>query len=92
MTTTTFDPVHDAYVQEMGHDMTSLGYVLYIKIRRFDEKPMSWREVWEVFSDRYPGYWAVQFFPPASELVDDANIYHLYVLHEPPSINLSIHS
>jgi hypothetical protein len=45
---------------------------------------MAWSEVWATFADRYPGRWAVPFFPPASDLVDEANIYHLFVLEEAP--------
>jgi hypothetical protein len=82
------DPI-PAYIQEVEEKLTSLGLVLYIKVRRYDEKPMTWSEIWQVYSSSYPNKWAVQFFPPISELVDEANIYHLYVLHETP-FNCSI--
>ena len=45
-------------------------------------REMSWREIWDVFADRYPGQWAAQMFPSASELVDEADVYHLLVLAE----------
>lgn len=82
-----------AFVQEMEWRKTSLSSspVLYIRIRREDCRPMSWPEVWAVFADRYPGRWACQFFPPASQLVDEANIYHLFVFEEgddPVSVNI----
>jgi hypothetical protein len=73
-----------AFVQELGYKNTSFGRCLYLKIRRYDEQPMPWSEVWATFADRYPGKWAVQFFPPARDLVDEANIYHLFVLEEAP--------
>ncbi len=79
------DVVNDAYVQELGPRQSSFGLVEYIKIRRFDEKPMSWSEVWAVFSDSYSGKWAMQFFPPAGSSVDHANIYHLFLLPEAPN-------
>ena len=74
----------ESFVQELEMKSTSFGDVLRIKIRRYDEKPMGWSEVWEKFSESYPGKWAVQFFPPKDELVDDANVYHLYVLSSRP--------
>ena len=74
----------DSYIQSMGHRQTSFGVAEYIKIRRQDGKPMTWREVWETFSDSYPEKWAMEFFPPRDQLLDEANIYHLYVLDEAP--------
>jgi len=40
--------------------------------------------VWEAFAEKYPGHWAVQCFPPAGELVDGKNVYHLWVCDTPP--------
>lgn len=78
-----------AAVQEMEYRRTSLGEVLYIRIGRHDDRPMSWPEVAAVFNDRYPGQWAVQFFPPAEEILDEANLYHLFVLDgEPAGVNI----
>jgi hypothetical protein len=48
---------------------------------------MTWTEVWEVFQDRYPNRWAIQVFPPKDRLVDEENIYHLYVLEEGDSLH-----
>lgn len=78
------DPLENAFVQELGYRQTQFGPCLYLRIRRYDDQPMSWREVWNTFAELYPGQWAVQFFPPAGELVDEANIYHLFVLEEEP--------
>jgi hypothetical protein len=46
---------------------------------------MSWTDVWRTFASAYPGKWACQFFPPETELVDEANIYHLFVLDVTPT-------
>ena len=73
------------FVQEMGERDTALGVALYIKVRTEDYRVLTWSEVWEAFSGRYPGHWAVQCFPPAERLVDDTNIYHLWVLDDPPA-------
>jgi hypothetical protein len=74
----------DAFVQEMGIVTTDLGPALYVKVRREGYGPLSWRQAWEVFNDRYPGKWAAQFFPPADQLVDDEDIFHLYVIEFVP--------
>lgn len=72
-----------AYVQEMGACYhTPVGVVEYIKIRRHDGKRMTWRQVWETFAAAYPGRWALEVYPPDTHLVDEANIYHLFVLPE----------
>jgi len=69
-------------LQECGHVGTPHGSLLYLKIRRRDYQPMSWSEVWQRFSESYPDRWAVMFLPPASRIIDEANIYHLYVMPE----------
>jgi hypothetical protein len=75
----------NTFVQEMGYVTTNIGQLLYIRIRREDYGPLSWREVWEVFRRSYPDQWAVQFFPPAADLVDDVDMFHLYVLDFVPT-------
>lgn len=82
--------VCDASVQEMHSLGSPLGELLYVKIRRHDEKPMSWSEVCAVFNDRYPDRWAVQFFPPADRVVDEVHCYHLYVMTDPPPRGVDI--
>lgn len=76
--------LNHSHSQDMGRRRTPWGTVRYIKIRRDDERPMRWSEVWATFDRVYPGQWAIEFFPPREELVDEANIYHLFVLDEPP--------
>ena len=79
-----------AFIQELDERDTPLGSALRIKVRRQDEMAMSWREVWDCFSDSYPGKWALQIFPPESELMDEVNVYHLFVYdHLPACFNLN---
>lgn len=70
--------------QEMGQRSTSFGVVEYIRIYTDNYRQLSWPEVWEAFASRYPDRWAVQMFPPRSELIDEQNIYHLFILPETP--------
>lgn len=76
-------------ITERGYVDSCLGRVLQLKIFTKDYRQLGWREVWEKFNESYPGKWAVQCFPPASELVDGKNVYHLFVLeHEPTGLNI----
>lgn len=77
-------PAGDIQAQEKGHRSTSFGAALYVRFSTPDYRELSWTEVWDAFSARYPGRWAAQFFPPADELVDEENIYHLFVFDEAP--------
>lgn len=77
-------------MQEMGRTKTSFGLAQYIKVRTEDYRRLSWEELWDVFVDRYPDRWAVQFFPPRRKVVNEVNIYHLYVLDIDPT-GVSIH-
>ena len=77
-------------VQDMGYRSTSFGGTQYIRIYTPDYRQLSWEEVWGVFVDRFPDKWAVQFFPPKDQVVNETNIYHLYVLEErPKGVNIN---
>jgi len=49
--------------------------------------------VWQAFAEIYPGRWALELYPPASDLVNDAHVYHLWLFPpnwEPPQdLNLA---
>jgi len=79
-----------ACVQEMGERETDLGWVLYIRVFTNNYRQLSWSEVWRAFERNYPGRWAVQVFPPSDQLVDETNIYHLFVLLDGEPIGLNI--
>jgi hypothetical protein len=67
--------------------------LIHLKIYTPDYQPLSWEQVWQAFVAVYPGRWAVEFFPPTEDLVNYANVYHLWLLgegYEPPgSLNLA---
>lgn len=53
----------------------------HLMIRRHDERPVhSWGELLAVVHELYPGRWAFEVYPPAGEVIDQANLYHLWVL------------
>lgn len=74
----------EVVILERNRRDSALGSVLQIKVNAADYRPLSWREVWDAFAAKYPGRWAVQCFPPADELVDAKNVYHLFVCETPP--------
>lgn len=74
---------------ERGYRESVLGRVLQLKVFAPGYPVLTWRQVWEAFAAAYPGRWAVQVFPPADALVDQKNVYHLFVCEgEPAGLNL----
>lgn len=60
---------------------TAWGTIIHLFIRRHDEKPLIWRDGQRVKNelvgqDRV----AVEVYPAVADLVDEANMYHLWVL------------
>ena len=79
----------DVTLREIETRETCLGQALYVKVCAPGYRTLTWREVWDKFSETYPGRWAVQAFPPADLLVDGKSVYHLFVLdHEPQGLNI----
>ena len=81
--------MNDLLITERGYRDSCLGRVLQLKIFAPGYRPLTWRDVWDRFTEMYPGRWAVQCFPPADQLVDGKNVYHLFVCDTPP-IGLNI--
>jgi hypothetical protein len=88
--------IHDAYcnlvmsVQVSTH-ATEWGEITHLWIRRHDEKPTIWRDMQRVKNelvgrDRV----GIEVFPPADEVIDEANIYHVWVFPEGFRLPLSI--
>lgn len=76
--------LNQIFAQEMGYRESTLGTVMYVRFRRYNGLPIGWTELWQAYTERYPERWAVQCFPPADRMVDQANIYHLFVAEEAP--------
>lgn len=71
-------------ITERGQRASVLGNVTQLKIFEPGYRPLAWTEVWEAFTEQYPGKWAVQCFPPRDHLVDGKAVYHLWVCDTPP--------
>ena len=69
------------------------GEVTRLKVYTPDYRRLTWLQVWRAFQDVYPGRWALELYPPAEELVDEAYVYHLWLLPEgwrpPEEMNLA---
>jgi hypothetical protein len=76
-----------------GISLPPWGEVTRLKVATADYRRLSWLQVWQAFQDVCPGRWALELYPPAEELVDDAHIYHLWLLPEgwrpPEGMNLA---
>lgn len=75
-------PNDGAELQHCGPVATPHGQLEYLKIRRHDSKPMGWREVYDRLRLSYPNRWSIMFFPPERRCIDQANIYHVYLMPE----------
>ena len=77
------DNADDVLVQTLETVVTAVwGELTYLKIYTPDYRRLSWLEVWQAFAEIYPGRWALELYPPAGDLVNDAQVYHLWLLPE----------
>lgn len=62
-----------------------------ILIRRFDSQPIySWQDLFRIKNEIFgPEVEAIQFFPPVSKLVDEANLYWLWIKVENKEVQIS---
>lgn len=67
---------------ECGERDTDLGPALLVRVHRADRGVMSWRELWDVLDERYPGRWGLQSFPHREIMLDQANKYFVLLLPE----------
>jgi hypothetical protein len=69
------------------------GEVTRLKVYTSDYRRLSWLQVWQAVSVIYPDQWAVELYPPASELINEAHVYHLWLMAEawqpPTHMNLA---
>lgn len=69
---------------------TPLGATTYLQISSPDGRRLGFEEVWQAFQVVHPGRWAIQFFPPSDQFVNEENIYHLWMLDQDPHPNFNI--
>ena len=76
--------LNNRYSVQISDEATDWGLVVHLWIRRHDgEMVRSWADMQRIKNELVgPERIAVEVFPPASELVDQANIAHVWVMPE----------
>lgn len=75
---------NNIYTVQLFKKETGWGVVDHLMCRRNDESAVhSWQELQRIKNEVMGEHrTAVEVYPSIEKLVDDANIYHLFVLHE----------
>ena len=62
---------------------TELGKVKHAAIRNIDSTDIPWSEKQRIKNELFgEEKQAIEFFPKQSELIDEANMYHIWILEE----------
>lgn len=70
--------------------MTEIGAIQHLAISRKDDKKIKGFKVLQEIKDTlYPHLQAIQIFPERTNLIDNANVYHLWVLGKKLPIDLT---
>ncbi|NJN53677.1 MAG: hypothetical protein HC804_02325 [Anaerolineae bacterium] len=74
-------------------NMPLWGEVTHLKIATPEYTQLTWVQVWQAFTAVYPDRWAIELYPPVTDLVNEARVYHLWMLPEawrpPQGMNLA---
>lgn len=80
--------IHDAYVNlvmsvQVSTHLTGWGEIVHLWIRRHDQQPMIWRDMQRVKNELVGEHRVgIEVYPPSTDVIDQANIYHLWILPE----------
>jgi hypothetical protein len=85
--------VNSIYSVQMYRFGTSTGEVTHLVVRRHDMKPIrSWEDMQRIKDELVgPERVAVEVYPPRSQLIDEAELYHLWVLPEDYALPFGLH-
>lgn len=74
--------LNNLYSVQFFYQMSSWGIIEHLMVRRHDAKPIrSWAHLQRIKSELVgEDRTAIEVFPATQNLVDEANIYHLWVL------------
>lgn len=64
---------------------------LWIRTKHPEGRDIPWSEKQRIKEEFFPGRWASEQFPPKSDLINDANMYHLYVSPDNVSPRFGLH-
>jgi hypothetical protein len=80
--------IHDAYVNlvlsvQISTHSTEWGPVTHLWVKRHDEQPLIWRDMQRVKNELVgAGRVGIEVFPAQADVVDAANMFHIWVLPE----------
>jgi hypothetical protein len=78
---------------QVSEQETVWGTVTHLWVRRHDSQPLTWREMQRIKNELIgPERVAVEVYPAVSELIDQANMYHLWVLPEGFTLPFSLNN
>ena len=90
--------IHGAYVNlvlsvQVSTEPSTLGEITHLWIRRHDRKPLIWRDMQRIKNELVGEHRAgVEVYPAQKDVVDDADIYHLWVLPQGFQLPFSLRS
>jgi hypothetical protein len=84
--------LNNRYSVQISDEATDWGLVVHLWVRRHDgEMVRSWSDMQRIKNELMgPERVAVEVFPPVSQLVDNANIAHLWVMPDGFSLPFSL--
>lgn len=76
----------ETYTAQLCHSLSSLGSIPHLKVRRRDGRDgITWDVLQRIKNDMVGrDELAIEIFPPADQVVNDANIRHLWIV--PPDL------
>lgn len=92
------DYIHDAYVNlvmsvQVSTHLTGWGVIVHLWVRRHDQKPLIWRDMQRVKNELVGEHRVgIEVYPPSTDVIDQANVYHLWVLPEGFQLPVSLTS
>lgn len=72
----------ESYTAQVCHALSPIGTIPHLKIRRHDGRAgISWDVLQRIKNDMVgPDMLAIEMFPPDDQVVNDANIRHLWIV------------
>lgn len=85
--------LNQKYSVQFFEKLTTWGIVEHLIIRRHDTKAIhSWYDLQRIKNELCGGdRTAIEVYPPESQLIDDANLYHLWVLPSGADLPFGLH-
>ena len=85
--------LNNKYSVQFFEQITNWGLVEHLMVRRHDSKPIrSWADLQRIKNELVGAErTAIEVFPASKNLIDEANIYHLWVLPSDMKLPFGLH-